>query len=123
MRPKLIHPVEVEICNISETTAQDIDFKVPVSDVIHSTPIKVKAQVHYYKALFVEAVASGFQQKGDGYLLMDKADAAGIQWNAMISKIDGDAVEYYVRDFVPAIHYDHSKFKVLVFESKDKGKA
>lgn len=129
MKPRLIHPVKVKICNVDKVeTLYDEDFGEPISsdgvsggDVIFGDPIDMLAQVRYFKRETIEEIAAGFQNIGDGYLIVYKEDFTKISVNAKITEIDGEVVDYYVIDTPPLAHYNSSNLRKIIFKSKDKG--
>lgn len=121
MRPKLIHPIDVVLKNVDKSgTTYDDDFDEPSGDVVYGTAFTISGQVRLNKFNRFEGNITGFEYKGDGYVLVTKADATKIEINAMITTIDGESVEYYVLEKAPSAHYEHSNFKRIYFESKDK---
>ena len=65
--------------------------------------------------------SSGAEIRGDGYLLMYRADADTVNMNAKITKIGTMVVEYYVTEKVPAVHYEDAQMVAVVYQSEEKG--
>lgn len=122
MKPKLIHWVNVVIAKIDRsTTTYDADFDEPVGNVVYLTAKTIKAQIKYFQMKRVEATAAGFEQRGDGYILIDIDDEDKVDLLAKITKIGDDTLELYVREIAPAAHYEGANFRRVYFESREKG--
>lgn len=122
MHARLIHQVKVEIQNIDHRqTVINKRWGEAETAKIYEPPIIIEAQVKYYTFDAITASANGFQQKGDGYILVYPEDAKKIEPGAYISMVEGVTVEYYVCEKMPVAHYDVASLWKVFFKSKEKG--
>lgn len=122
MKPRLIHPVTVKVKNVdTNATTYDADFDEPTGVVVYEAVQTLKAQVHFNRGLELEGKTTGFELRGDGYLLMERADADGVNINAVVTEIDGETVEHHVIEKRNAAHYATAHFTMVYFETREKG--
>jgi hypothetical protein len=121
IKPKLIHPVDVVFQNVDKLAmSYDADFREPTGSIVYGNSFTIKCQVKIFRQQRLEGNPSGFQYKGDGYVLMYRDDAARVKVNDKIVNIDGNDVEFHIIDKIPIVHYDNSNMTMVYFESKDK---
>ncbi len=129
MKPKLIHPVDVTITpfDSAATTLDPVldDLEMPENangeiemdvQVKYKTPIEIKAQVKYNKFDEITGAPAGFESKGVGYILVDLETSKLLNKNDKITIIDGEAVEFYIIEEVPRVHYKKSNQKRIHFD-------
>ena len=122
MNPRLIHPVPVKYKNPDMTlTGWDDVLGEPTGDVTWKAEATVNGQVKIYSTTRVEATVAGFEQRGDGYVLMLIEDAVNVEKNAIITSLGGQACEYSVREKQNVVHYGTPRMVRVYFESKVKG--
>lgn len=124
MQPKLIHKVSVTIEPLKKgSSTYDEDFDEPIeSGLVYGKEYTIKAQVKIYDAHKIEGSVSGFELKGDGYILATIKDADKINQGDRITDIDGQTYEYYLGDEVPVAHYKSHHFRKIFFKTKDRSK-
>ena len=122
MNAKLIHPVKVELQNVDTSATQyNSILDEQVGEVQYKSKFSINAQVKFFKGRDVNSLANGFELIGDGYLLVYKVDADKIEINAKIISVEGEPYELYVKSITMMAAYDNSKFRKVMFESKNKG--
>lgn len=122
MIAKLIHPITVKLKNIDTgASTYDAEFDEPTGATVYEAELTIQAQVKFNRGKELEGVVPGFQLKGDGYLLMYRADADLVNVNALITEIDSDTVDHRVIEKTNAVHYDSAQMVMVVFETRDKG--
>ena len=122
MKPRLIHPVTVKVKNVdTSATTYDPEYDEPTGAVVQAAEQTLKAQVKFNRGLELEGKTTGFQLRGDGYLLMKRADADGVDIGAVVTEIDGETVEHHVIEKTNAAHYATAHLTMVVFETREKG--
>ena len=118
MIPKLIHPQKIIIQNVLPGTVNNV-FQEPENELTYDTPFAIMAQVKFYDYKKMDFSVSGYELKGNGYLLVNINDAKIILPKAKISSIADNSVEYYVSDMTPTAAYAAFHFMKIFFKSQD----
>jgi hypothetical protein len=117
---RLIHPVEVVVRNI-DTDASDFDKDFEESgDIRYEAEFSVKGQVRFYQHKKTTAGSAGYEQIGDGYVLLHTADAEEVEINAEIVRIAGNACNYLTIEKRPCVHKGSSLMMRVYFEAPGK---
>ena len=129
MVPKLIHPVEIEILHLVDKSSIVFDnyYNEPEKKTNElydeNNKLVIKGQVHYYTYKNMQAKENGYDEIGDGYIIVDISYNGQIGFNDKIIKIAGLPVEFYLMDNShPIITYNGKHYFMKInFQSRNKG--
>jgi hypothetical protein len=117
MRPRLIHPVAVEITQIDvAATTLDATWREPVGGAVWRPPVALLAQVAHARADRLRMEPTGDRPQADGHLTFLAADltTAGVTLKKgdRITKVAGAVRDWQIVEVRPVGTYDGSNWLV-----------